>query len=50
MDKYVIIKSSVFESAAKFEKKVNDQAHKGYKAINIAGMEGGYVVLMEKIN
>ena len=49
MDKYVIVRSKVFESTEKFQKKINEQARKGYKAVNIAGMEGGYVVLMERI-
>lgn len=49
MDKYVLIRSKVFESTDKFQKKVNDQARKGYRAVNISGMEGGYVVLMEKM-
>jgi hypothetical protein len=49
MDQYVIIRSKVFESTEKFQKKVNEQARKGYKAVNIAGMEGGYVVLMERV-
>lgn len=49
MDQYVIIRSKVFESTEKFQKKVNEQARKGYKAVNITGMEGGYVVLMERI-
>ncbi len=50
MDKYVIIEKKVFEKTAAFEKRVNDQSRKGYKALNISvSQSGGYAVLMEKV-
>lgn len=49
MEKYVIIRGKAFESMDKFQKRINEQASKGYKAVNIAG-NMGTIVLMEKIS
>ena len=48
MEKYIIVRGKAFESTDKFQKRVNDQASKGYKAISITGA-AGTIVLMEKI-
>jgi hypothetical protein len=49
MEKYIIVRGKAFESVDKFQKRVNEQAAKGYKAINVAG-QIGTVVLMEKLS
>lgn len=49
MEKYVIIRAKAFQSLDKFQKSVNEQAAKGYKAISICGPSGTNV-LMEKIS
>ena len=48
MEKYVIVRGKAFESMDKFQKRVNEQASKGYKAVSITG-NMGTIVLMEKI-
>jgi hypothetical protein len=48
MEKYIILRVKAFEKAEKYQKRVNDQAAKGYKAISITSH--GNVVLMEKIS
>lgn len=49
MEKYVIVRGKAFQSLEKFQKQVNEQAAKGYKAISITGPNGN-IVLMEKIS
>lgn len=48
MEQYVIVSQKPFESKGKFQKRINDQAKKGYKAVGISGQMGGHV-LMEKV-
>lgn len=48
MEKYIILRGKAFESLDKFQKRVNEQAAKGYRAVNLAG-NMGTIVLMEKI-
>ncbi len=50
MEKYVLLKVKPFESLKKFQARINEQARKGYRAINITGQHGAQVILMEKIN
>jgi hypothetical protein len=50
MEQYIFIKMKPFESMSKFQVRINDQARKGYTAINVTGQHGGFVVLMEKRN
>jgi hypothetical protein len=47
MEKYIIVRGKAFESVDKFQKRVNEQAAKGYKALSITGA-AGTIVLMEK--
>lgn len=47
MEKYIIVRGKAFESIDKFQKRVNEQASKGYRAISITGTMGT-IVLMEK--
>ena len=47
MEKYVIVRVKAFEKAEKYQKRINEQAAKGYRAISITA--AGNVVLMEKI-
>lgn len=49
MDKYIILRTKSFESLEKFQKRINEQAMKGYRAVCFGGQTGG-LVLMEKIN
>ncbi len=39
----------MFEKSAAFEKRINDQHRKGYRAVNMA-LGQGYAVLMEKMS
>lgn len=50
MDKYVIIQKKAFEKNSSFEKRINEQARKGYRAINLTVYGGVYAVLMEKMS
>ncbi len=49
MEKYILVRGKAFESVDKFQKRVNEQAAKGYKAISVAG-QVGTIVLMEKLS
>lgn len=48
MEKYIILEKKMFEKTSAFEKRVNDQHRKGYRAVNMALGQAGYAVLMEK--
>ncbi len=50
MDKYMILQRKAFEKAATFEKRLNEQARKGYRAVNLHTGQGGWAVLMEKMS
>ncbi|MGB0391155.1 MAG: hypothetical protein ACPGRC_01630 [Salibacteraceae bacterium] len=48
MRTYKVLKKGVFESAEKFEARLNEKASMGWKAISIAADNSQQVVLMEK--
>tara|TARA_B100000745_G_scaffold292490_1_gene233410 strand:- start:466 stop:618 length:153 start_codon:yes stop_codon:yes gene_type:complete len=50
MDKYVILEKKLFEKTAAFEKRINEQYRKGYRAVNMALGQSGYAVLLEKVS
>jgi hypothetical protein len=50
MDKYIILEKKMFEKTVSFEKRINDQQRKGYRAVNMALGQAGYAVLMEKMS
>ena len=45
---YKIEKKGLFESVSKFEKKLNQMALEGWKAVSMANGEGTILVLLEK--
>jgi len=49
MKKYQLLSKGIFESQAKFEKRINQLAFEGWKAISISHYSGQMVVLMEKV-
>ncbi|MBO6517147.1 MAG: hypothetical protein JJ975_11410 [Bacteroidia bacterium] len=50
MDKYMILQRKAFEKTVAFEKRINEQARKGYRAVNLYVGQAGWAVLMEKIS
>lgn len=48
MDRYKIIKKGVFESAAKFEAKLNALSREGWKAVSMASDQSQLYVLLER--
>ena len=48
MDTYIILQKGAFEKVKAFEKRINDQHRKGYRAVNLMAGSAGYAVLMEK--
>lgn len=48
MERYQIVSKGVFESTAKFEKRLNSLSLEGWKAISISHNGGHMIVLMEK--
>ena len=50
MDKYIILEKKMFEKSSAFEKRINEQNRKGYRAVNMALGQAGYAVLMEKMS
>lgn len=49
MEKYVILQMKAFEKSETFQKRINDQVRKGYRALNLASGSAGVMVLFEKI-
>jgi hypothetical protein len=48
MREYKLLKQRTFESTAKFEKRLNEMVHKGWKPISIGVAAEGSVILLEK--
>lgn len=48
MEKYIIITSKAFEKMEKFQSRINDQARKGYRVVNMTHTGGTLAVLFEK--
>jgi hypothetical protein len=46
MKEYKLLKQRTFESVAKFEKRLNEMAHKGWKPVSIGSTPEGAIILM----
>lgn len=48
MDDYKLFPQKIFESARKFEKRLNEICQKGWKPISMSSDHGSITVLLEK--
>lgn len=48
MERYRLFKRGIFESLEKFEKRLNDECRRGYRAVSVSQSDGTTLVLLEK--
>jgi hypothetical protein len=48
MERYRLLKKGWVEGVGSFEKRLNEECRKGYRAISVSQMDGATVVLLEK--
>lgn len=48
MKSYQFLKKGSFENLDKFEKRINEEASKGYKVVNFTQDHGVIIVMLEK--
>jgi len=48
MDEYKLFKQNIFESVAKFEKRLNELCQQGWKPISITSDHGTSIILLQK--
>ncbi len=46
----MILQRKAFEKLTTFEKRINEQSRKGYRAVNLHVGQAGWAVLMEKMS